>query len=309
MQGTLDPQSEIAAEIATLWWAMLGAGVLILLGVLVALALSVRSSRRTKATLSPGAARALVIGGGIVTPALAIVAMLGAGLVLTGGMIATPTGGITVEITGRQWWWRIRYLDEAGETLAVTANELHVPVGETIGLRLVSEDVIHSFWVPSLQGKTDLVPGHENRSWIRAETAGTYRGQCAEFCGLQHAMMGFTVVAQSPDAFDAWLQDQAADLRTPDTGPAAAGREVFLGVGCGGCHTIRGTAAAGTFGPDLTHLASRRHLAAATLANTRQGLRRWITAPQDVKPGSKMPATEFEDGDLDRLLDFLESLT
>ena len=213
-----------------------------------------------------------------------------------------------MEVTGRLWWWELRYLDADGGEIARTANEMHIPVGEPVTLRLISDNVIHSFWVPQLQGKTDMIPGRVNESWIQAGEPGVYRGQCAEFCGVQHSMMAFLAIAEPAEAFDRWLARQAQPAAEPTEPSLVRGRDVFLRAGCGGCHTVRGTPAAGRTGPDLTHIAGRRTLAAATVPNTRGHLAGWISDPQHVKPGNKMPAATLEPGDLHALIAYLESL-
>jgi cytochrome c oxidase subunit 2 len=173
---------------------------------------------------------------------------------------------------------------------------------------VTSTDVIHSFWVPNLHGKVDLIPTHENTVWIRADRAGTFRGQCAEFCGLQHANMGLVVVAEPPAAFEAWRRAQVAPARPPDTPEKASGEALFTSLPCALCHTIRGTPAGGRTGPDLTHLATRRTIAAGTLPNTRGHLAAWIVDPQGVKPGNAMPQNLMAAADLLALVDYLGSL-
>jgi cytochrome c oxidase subunit II len=213
-----------------------------------------------------------------------------------------------VKITGSQWWWEIEYVDSASSRRLVTANELHIPVGAPIRIELAARDVIHSFWVPRLHGKLDMVPGHRNVMWLRADSAGVYRGQCAEFCGHQHAKMALTVVAEPREAFDAWLNHQLQPAPPPATTDQIRGREVFESSTCLMCHTIRGTSAAASTGPDLTHLASRGTIAAGTLPNTRGNLGGWITDPHSIKPGVKMPANSLSPDDLHALLSYLESL-
>jgi cytochrome c oxidase subunit II len=207
---------------------------------------------------------------------------------------------VTIEVVAHDWWWEVRY-PESG---AITANEIHIPTGEPVLVVLRTADVIHSFWVPRLQVKADMIEGRSNELWLEADEPGRYRGQCAEFCGLQHANMVFWVEADPPSEFEDWLADQEADAAPP----AGAGLEVFLGSTCVGCHAIRGTEADATVGPDLTHLASRETIAAGIRPNTRAELARWITDPQGVKPGAVMPPTELSADDFDALLDYLESL-
>lgn len=195
---------------------------------------------------------------------------------------------IVVDVVGKQWWWEIRYRDSVPGRTFTTANELHVPVGKRVELRLTSTDVIHSFWVPELQGKTDLIPGRENVAWIEADRPGVYGGQCAEYCGIQHTHMGLLVVAQPEAEYERWAAGQRAPAVTPADSTTDRGRETFLRA-CALCHTVRGTPAGGRLGPDLTHLASRRTLAAGLLPNTAGHLGGWISNPQALKPGTRMP--------------------
>lgn len=224
-------------------------------------------------------------------------------------------GNLAVEVIGKKFWWEIRYPDEE----VVTANEVHIPTGERVRIRLESDDVIHSFWVPALTGKMDLIPGETNETWIETDNPGTYWGQCAEYCGIQHTLMRFVVVAHEPAEFDDWLAAQREPAAEPADVVAAPdeyddpelilrGREVFMSASCVYCHTIAGTEATGTFGPDLTHLASREYLAAGTIPNQRGHLAGWLVDPQAIKPGSHMPGTDLSGEELQALLAYLESL-
>ncbi|HEV2706187.1 MAG TPA: c-type cytochrome, partial [Pyrinomonadaceae bacterium] len=206
------------------------------------------------------------------------------------------------------WWWEVEYDNRNPSLNVTTANEIHIPVGRPVFFRLTSNDVIHSFWVPNLHGKTDLIPGRETTTWLRADRAGTFRGQCAEFCGHQHAHMALTVVAEAPEQFQAWYDAQLKPAREPATPAEARGREVFLTSPCVMCHKIQGTDAGGNAGPDLTHLASRPTLAAGTLENTRGHLAGWVVDSQKIKPGNRMPPNNIEPDDLQALLDYLQSL-
>ncbi|HEU4631525.1 MAG TPA: cytochrome c oxidase subunit II [Gemmatimonadaceae bacterium] len=274
-----------------------------------------------------GETRWIVLLGGVV-PLL----ILGAAFAYSSAQTAqhgTTRGGDAVArddaeivVTGHQWWWEVRY-PGAG---VVTANELHVPVGVPVRLVLRSADVIHSFWVPRLGGKLDLVPGASNTLRLRADSAGVYPGECAEYCGVQHAHMGVTVVAEPPRAYAAWLAAQRAPARAPPDGAiddatadasvddttgatgAADGARVLLSVGCAACHTVRGTPAAGTVGPDLTHVASRRTLGAGVVPNTPGYLAGWVADPQALKPGSHMPAVPLTGAELQALVDYLTQL-
>ena len=226
-----------------------------------------------------------------------------------------PSAGdhtLFVTVVGRQWWWEYQYDQYDGKSLGfVTANELHIPVSEKekprrVFLKLKSADVCHSFWVPRLGGKTDLIPGRVNSMWLQTDQPGIYLGQCAEFCGVQHANMMLRVVVESPEDFEAWLKKEVAGAR--EVAEAARGRETFLSLSCVNCHAVRGTSAAGTYGPDLTHLMSRSTLAAGQIPNTTQNLRDWITDPQKIKPGCLMPAFGLTDQELEDVVTYLESL-
>jgi cytochrome c oxidase subunit 2 len=227
-----------------------------------------------------------------------------------GRAITTNPGpqALQIRVTGHQWWWEIQYRDSLPQNWANTANEIHVPVGRPVVFELRSTDVIHSLWPPNLSGKRDLIPGNENSIWFQADSAGVYRGQCAEFCGHQHAKMGFLVIAQPPDSFAAWLVQQRDTAMTPTDSAALRGQEVFLGSSCVMCHAIAGTPAGSRIGPDLTHLAGRRTIAAGTLPNTRENLARWILNPQAIKPGVRMPPNKLDSDDLQALLTYLETL-
>jgi len=223
-------------------------------------------------------------------------------------LAAFPAQSLTVDVTGHQWWWEVNYEDPNPSLSVKTANEIHVPVGEPVQFKLASHDVIHSFWVPNMNGKRDLIPGYRSSIWFRADTPGVYRGQCAEFCGLQHAHMAFLVVAQTRPEFTKWLLQQRTGGAVPTDSLAVAGQQVFLSGTCALCHTIAGTPAHGTVGPDLTHLASRRELAAGTAPNTRGYLGGWIVNPQSMKPGTLMPANPLQPGQLQALVAYLETL-
>ena len=209
-----------------------------------------------------------------------------------------------VRINGHRWWWEVEYPD-LGIT---TANQIYVPVGQAVKIELTSNDVIHSFWVPQLQFKRDLIPGQTNTVWLQADKPGIYRGLCAEYCGLQHAQMNFMVVALYPREYEQWVAHEGSDAAKPSEPLAKAGQQVFLGKGCMYCHTIRGTSAAGWLGPDLTHLASRLTIAGGSLENNTGNLGGWILDPQHIKPGALMPATPLSGQELQELLAYLNGL-
>ena len=213
-----------------------------------------------------------------------------------------------MRVTGHQWWWQVDYQDPIHSRRLTTANEIHVPVGRRVRLEVRSADVIHSFWAPNLHGKIDLIPGYGGATSFRADRAGVYRGRCAEYCGLQHAKMDFVIVAEPPERFAAWYEAQLRSAPAPADTLQQKGQQVFLSKGCALCHTIRGTPAGSRVGPDLTHLASRRTIAAGTLPNTRGHLAGWVSDPQKIKPGVKMPPNQLASDELHALLDYLQSL-
>jgi cytochrome c oxidase subunit II len=224
-------------------------------------------------------------------------------------MTANPgQNALQIRVTGHQWWWEVQYRDSLPENWVTTANEIHIPVGRPVVFELRSSDVIHSFWPPTLSPKRDQIPGDENSVWFQADHPGVFRGLCAEFCGHQHAKMGFLVFAESPSNFARWLARERDTAATPTDSLTRQGREVFLGSSCVMCHAIAGTPAGSHIGPDLTHLAGRQTLAAGTLPNNRGNLTGWIVDPQAIKPGAKMPPSQLNGTDLVALVAYLESL-
>lgn len=216
--------------------------------------------------------------------------------------------GLSIEITGRQWWWEVRYNDVDASNMFTTANEIHIPVGVPVTFTLRGGDVIHSFWVPNLAGKKDLIPGKVSTIWLQADKPGVYRGQCAEYCGLQHARMALWIVADPQDQFNAWRRNQTQTSVPPASDSQRYGQQVFLSSTCVMCHAINGTQAGSNVGPNLTHVASRNTIAAATLSNTREHLMQWIVNSQQFKPGNKMPQNNLGQTELDALVDYLQSL-
>jgi cytochrome c oxidase subunit 2 len=241
----------------------------------------------------------LVLGGAV--PAAIVAVYFAASLAAVSALAAPTVSALHVDVIGHQWWWEFRYDGVA------TANELHIPVGERVELRLLSADVIHSFWVPDLQGKTDVLPGQANTMWLEATRAGRFDGVCAEFCGVQHAWMRLVVVAEPRSDFDRWRAAQATPRRA-SAGAQAEGERIFVTHVCAGCHTIRGTAATATVAPDLTHLASRSMLGAGVLPNKADTLRAWLADPSHYKPGVLMPNAGLSDAELDALVTYLGSL-
>jgi cytochrome c oxidase subunit 2 len=248
----------------------------------------------------------VVIGLGIVMPICIVCALFIVSDTLIINVTQAPAASstdMTIQAVGHQWWWEFRYPG----TGAVTADEMHIPVGTRVNLVATTADVIHSFWVPPLNRKIDTIPGQRNRILLYSNELGTFRGQCAEFCGLQHAHMAMLVVVQTKAAFRAWLRNEAADARPPTTSAEQAGQRVFLSD-CSSCHTIRGTTASGYVGPDLTHVGSRAWLAGLTIHNSRSELARWITDSQHLKPGNEMPDFRLTGSQLRDLVAYLESL-
>jgi cytochrome c oxidase subunit 2 len=302
-QSVLNGYGPQAHHLGALFWTF--TAILTVVWLLTLVALGAALWKR-----SPQPASELAIARWITAAAVATAIVL---LVLTGLSYATQKdlyGGtadapLAIKVTGHQWWWDVRYESDDPSQIFNTANELHIPTGRPIEIKLSTADVIHSFWVPGLFGKMDLVNGIENKIQFSADRPGTLRGQCAEFCGYQHAHMAFTVAAETPANFETWRANQ---LRPASLAASERGREIFLGKPCASCHAVRGTTAAGRVGPDLTHLFSRQHLASGTLPMTRGALAAWIVDPQTIKPGAQMPAVALAPADIHPLLDYLEGL-
>ena len=313
-QDTLAPHSHATTDIANLFWVMMAVsfgGLALITGLLVFA--WVRRGRRgvgaDSADPHPGEKPAwfVVLGMGVVFPLMVIVALFIVGdwaIVKVTQAPAASSTAMTVDAIGHQWYWEFRYPG----THAVTADELHIPVGTRINLVATTADVIHSFWVPELNRKIDTIPRQQNRILLYANKAGIYRGQCAEFCGLQHAHMGMLVFVQPKARFRAWLRRQSAPAATPKTPLERTGEDAFQNGSCSSCHAIRGTPARGFVGPDLTHLASRTTLAGLTIPNRRDYLSRWIVDSQEFKPGNDMPDFHLSHGRLRALVAYLESL-
>jgi cytochrome c oxidase subunit 2 len=313
-QSVLHPAGPLAASIATQWWVSFAVATLVYLVTVAALCWALaRARRRTRdgAVVDAGAesrmTRAVTYGTAatVVILLLFLAYDLSVGRTITGTPSAHP---LTIEVTGHQWWWELQYADTSAHGRFTTANEVHVPVGQPVLFLLGSRDVIHSMWVPNLAGKKDLIPGYTQSFWFQADTAGLYRGQCAEFCGYQHAKMSMLIIAEPLAQYQRWVAGQREESRAPTDSITGRGREVFLTGPCAMCHVIEGTSAGSHAGPDLTHLASRRTIAAGTLPNTRGNLAGWIVDPQRIKPGSKMPPNMLKPNDLDALLTYLQSL-
>lgn len=296
--GVLQAAGEAARAIETVSWVLIIGATVIFVGVMVLLA---RSLRRPE----PVRPRLWVIGGGLVFPGAVLAALYAWTLPMTPSWKPVPpANALVIAVTGHMWWWDVRYRDAAGAQVR-TANEIRIPAGRPVYLALDSADVIHSFWVPQLAGKIDMLPGRIQHLLLSADRPGSYRGQCAEFCGEQHARMALHVVAMEPKAFDAWLAAQGRPA------PAAnhPGQQVFLANRCDACHAVRGVGGDSRLGPDLTHLGSRGHLAAGTLLNTPQHLREWLVNVQHVKSGARMPSyARLHGEELDALVAWLGEL-
>jgi len=311
--SALDPHAPEAAAIADLFWTFTGTAAAIWLAVAIALAIALarrRGPRSDPMATQPGSERvyARVVASSVGLTLLTVLALTGLSFATQKAIFADPEPGVSLRLIGHQWWWEVIYEDALPLRSFTTANEIHLPVGEPVKLRLGSEDVIHSFWVPSLAGKMDLIPGHENELRFTPEQVGLYRGQCAEFCGWQHAHMGLLVVVEPREDFDAWRAAQIAPAAPPQDTERQRGEAVFLSGPCVMCHTVRGTPAGGRTGPDLTHLASRRSIAAATLPLTRGSLAAWIVDPQAIKPGAQMPLVPLQPDGIDPLAAYLAGL-
>ena len=316
-QSALDPAGPLAGRINSLTRFMVY--LLTAIWIIVMIVLAVAAFRRRHQTpasdlIPPQHDREQRIKHTVTTGVLVTVAILFVLLVssfLVGRAIYNrpdKSTALTIEVNGRQWWWDVRYSNPTPSQIVTTANEIHIPVGRPINFRLGSADVIHSFWVPNLHGKMDMIPGRTVETWLQADRPGVYRGQCAEYCGHQHAHMALTIIAEPQAQFDAWYQSQLQPAATPDTESRITGQRVFLSRPCVMCHGIRGTDAGGRVGPDLTHVASRETIAAGTLHNTREHLAQWIVNSQSVKPGNRMPPIPMSDDDLNSLLDYVQSL-
>ncbi|HEX2528915.1 MAG TPA: cytochrome c oxidase subunit II [Geminicoccus sp.] len=312
-QSALDPKGPGASELAWLIWSFTGLLGAIWLAVLAAVGLTVLRRRADTLlpppTSAPREQRSVVIVTALaVLTVLVVLVLTGLSFVVQRRLYAASEGAVTIRAVGYQWWWEFNYGTDGTPESFTTANEIHVPLGVPVRIALESDDVIHSFWVPNLIGKQDLIPSQTNELTFTATQAGIYRGQCAEFCGLQHAHMGLIVVVEDEAAFQAWQEQQRRPAQVPAEPERQKGQEVFLQQACIMCHTIRGTPAISREGPDLTHIGSRLQLAAATLPLTRGSLAAWIADPHGIKPGVHMPAVPLEPDQLNALAAYLEGL-
>jgi cytochrome c oxidase subunit 2 len=307
VQSVLHPRGENAAQIAETAWIMLAGGGAIFVAVM---ALAVIALIGTPAQRSALGRRAWIIGGGIIFPVVVLSALLIHEFSSASTMARADEAPIArIMVEGELWWWRVRYMDESGNTMVETANEIRIPADRPVEFQLTTSNVIHSFWVPNLAGKIDMIPGHVNRLRVQANAPGVLRGQCAEYCGAQHAKMAFHVVVYTPDEYDAWITAHTLPAQEPGAPLLQRGMQLFLQNGCGACHTIRGTPAAGKLGPDLTHIGSRLSIGAGVLPNSADAIAAWIRDSQHLKPENKMPAfNQFSGEELRALAAYLESL-
>ncbi|MGZ4184757.1 MAG: cytochrome c oxidase subunit II, partial [Solirubrobacteraceae bacterium] len=309
-QSILQTRSPQAHNIMLLWWWMLGAAAIVFLGALAMLVIA--WFRRGTPGLPLFGEREeinerMVLTFGIAIPAVVLVVLFGVSDVYLVGQTSPPnpqSTAMTIDVIGHQWWWEVRY----PKTGARTANEIHIPVNTRVNVVATTTDVIHSFWVPALNRKIDMIPGRRNRVLLYASRAGEYRGQCSQFCGLQHANMALEVIAQSPAAFKSWLANMSGSAGTSASTQAQAGQRLFDTSQCASCHRIAGTSAQGTVGPDLTHLATRSNLASVTIPNTPAELAAWISNPQAIKPGARMPDLGLSRDKVAQLVAYLETL-
>jgi cytochrome c oxidase subunit II len=314
----LQGQGTRTYPIVALTWGMLIVSILVVAVITALLLWGLFRRRPGAAPVLPRTAPVHHPGGGVAWIYVGVGATTVVLFAFTGWTVATlaatsrlPAGKspFTVEITGHQWWWEVNYRDRSGPSRNfTTANEIHIPTGQPIEVQLKTADVIHSFWVPALTGKTDLIPGQTNTSWMEADHPGLYRGQCTEYCGQQHAHMALLVIADPPDRFKAWWDHQLEDAPSAAAAKPATDPENIFIAKCGICHSVRGTRANGIVGPDLSHLMQRRSIAANTLPNTRGYLSAWIADPQHIKPGNLMPRLDLSAPDLSRVRGFLATL-
>ena len=306
-QSALHPAGPQATSISHLWWLMFWTCSAVYVIVIAALLVAI-GRRRMDTPPSEGALRTSVV----TATGITVVILFGLlfASVATGRAVASlgAAEALVIDITGHQWWWDVTYENPTPSLQVKTANELHIPVGRQIRIQLKSNDVIHSFWVPNLHGKMDLIPGRQNLLWLQADKPGVYRGQCAEYCGLQHANMALTVVAESPDDFERWIMAQRQPAPPPSTPEQQHGLQIVERGPCAMCHNVTGTVAGGRTAPDLTHVATRSTIAAGTAPNTPGYLAGWITDPQHMKPGAKMPSTGLSAEELQAVLAYLETL-
>lgn len=304
--SSLDPQGPESNNIADLWWTMLaiaGAIFLLVIGLLAYALLHRREPGRPRFP-GPASGHAFIVAGGVVLPVVVLSVLMALTIRSIHSLTRSHATDLAITVTAHDWWWEVDYPASG----VVTANEIHIPVGKRVEITGNASDVIHSFWAPQLIAKFDLIPGNTHTFLVQADKPGVYRGQCAEYCGLQHANMAFIIVAEPEQEFMAWLAQQRQPLAASADPAMQRGLQVFLGSNCASCHAISGTAATAKAGPDLTHVASRSFIAAGALKTNPENLERWVSDPQGVKPGANMPAVPLDPGDLQALVAFLAGL-
>lgn len=316
-QDALHPAGPQARHIGDLWNLTLALSVIVFIAVFAAFLFSLWRAPRVPAAAEPDLSSLhkperrvhKAIGWGVGIATVGLLVLLAADVFTSRALAHLPLkDAVNIELIGHQWWWEARYQYDDPSKTFTTANELHIPVGRPVVITLKSNDVIHTLWVPNLHGKRDLIPGRTAIIRIQADKPGTYRGQCAEFCGLEHAMMALLVMAEPNDKYEAWAAHQNSPAPQPSDAMALRGQQVFMGKTCVMCHAIGGTDAQGRLGPELTHLASRQTIAAGMFPNNRGHLAGWIADPQSLKPGVNMPGNALEPDDLQALLAYLETL-
>jgi cytochrome c oxidase subunit 2 len=314
----MNPAGPNAQKLSQLWWLMFIVCSVVYVGVIIAMFLSLRGRTREAEERGPVLHLASDSERRRETTVIAFISITI--VILFVFLIASYTSGralrlndpskngLSIELTGHQWWWEARYKDVDASNIFTTANEIHIPVGVPVTFTLRSSDVNHSFWVPNLAGKKDLIPGKITTMWLQADKPGVYRGQCAEYCGLQHAKMALWIVAEPQEQFNVWRQNATQQAVQPASDLQKRGQQVFFTSTCVMCHAINGTPAGSNIGPNLTHVGSRNMIAAATLSNTREHVMQWIKNSQTFKPGNKMPQNNLSDADLQALAEYLGSL-
>jgi cytochrome c oxidase subunit 2 len=306
IQSILHPAGVEAARISHLWWTMFWICTAVWFAVAIAALIAIRRGHRAAAANLPDRTllRSVITASSI--SIVALIALLSQSVVVGRSLNTLRTGdALRISVTANQWWWDIQYDNPVPSLRVTTANEIHIPVGKPVAFNLFSNDVIHSLWIPNLQGKIDLVPGRRNELWLQADTPGVYRGQCAEYCGLQHAKMALVVVADPPDQFDAWLAANRAPAPGPVSPDQKRGRDIVEKGPCAMCHTITGTLAGGRIAPDLTHIASRSTLGAGSIPNMHGYRAGWVSDPQAIKPGNRMPPPGVSGEELQGVLAYL----
>lgn len=319
-QSVLDAAGPQSARIERLYWLIFWISLLVFVLVIGTLsgAIAKRRARRGEPeipapildTKAADQTATKIVGAAVAVTVVTLFVLLVASVVAAKNETQSlvSKNPISIQVIGHQWWWEVVYPNSDPSQQVTTANEIHIPVGIPVVLNTASRDVIHSFWAPNLQGKRDLIPGYTTALWFEASQTGVFRGQCAEFCGLQHAKMAFYIVAEEPAKFQQWMQQQTQPAPDPDNDQKRHGREVFLSNACVMCHTIQGTIAGSRVGPDLTHVAGRLSLAAGTLPNNTGNLAAWIVDSQSIKPGNRMPPNPLPSADLQDLLAYMETL-